>query len=83
MTDVLIHARLSQIMQALEKMHNGLLAVIDEHNEFKITAFERIQRLEEAAERVCSDCGHKQVGRTRCDTCFGPMQRQTDGLQSE
>lgn len=42
MTDVLLHSRLTQIIQALEKMHNGLLAVIDEHNELKL----RVEQLE-------------------------------------
>lgn len=42
MTDVLVHSRLTQIIEAMEKMHNGLLAIIDAHHELQ----ERVNKLE-------------------------------------
>ena len=43
MTDLIALKRMNDIMEAINKMHNGLLALIDEHH--KLT--DRVQALED------------------------------------
>lgn len=73
MTDLLVLQRINEIMRALDKMHNGLVAMIDAHHKLEKELDERIKQLEEPTMLVCSDCGHRQGHRKRCDRCFGPM----------
>jgi predicted translin family RNA/ssDNA-binding protein len=54
MTDVLVHARLSQIIEAMDKMHNGLLAMIEAHQELKQEVDERLDNMRDDIENLTS-----------------------------
>lgn len=73
MTDLLALKRMNNIIDAIDKMHNGLLALIDAHHELEKKLDDRIKRLEELSLRKCSQCGQEQVCGQRCDKCFGPL----------
>lgn len=45
-TDLIAIKRMNEILKAVDKMHNGLLALIDAHNEFKSATEKRIEDLE-------------------------------------
>jgi|GEM_PF-5341813 len=46
MVDLTELARMNQIITSLDKMHNGLLAVIDAHHKLEKELTERIEKLE-------------------------------------
>lgn len=46
MTDLLVLKRMNDIIAAMDKMHNGLLALIDAHNKLEKELDERIKKLE-------------------------------------
>lgn len=51
MTNLIELARMDQILKAIEKMHNGLLALIHEHQELEAALDARIKKLEELAQK--------------------------------
>lgn len=46
MTDLVTLNRMNQIIAAIDKMHNGLLAVIEAHHKLEKELTERIEKLE-------------------------------------
>jgi len=46
MTDLLVLKRMNDMIAAVDKMHNGLLALIDAHHELEKQLDERIKKLE-------------------------------------
>lgn len=49
MTDLLALKRMNDVIEAIDKMHNGLLALIDAHHKLEHDLDERIKKLEQAA----------------------------------
>lgn len=43
---------MTQVIEALDKMHNGLLALITEHQDLEIQLNDRIKKLEERLDAV-------------------------------
>lgn len=52
MTDLIAMRRMTQVIEALDKMHNGLLALITEHQDLEIQLNDRIKKLEERLDAV-------------------------------
>lgn len=47
MSDLLVLKRMNEMIAAIDKMHNGLLALIDAHHKLEQDLDERIKKLEE------------------------------------
>lgn len=55
MTDLIALQRMTQVIEALDRMHNGLLALIDEHHDLERELNDRIRKLEDNIADVASD----------------------------
>lgn len=52
--DLIALQRLGEMIKAMDKMHNGLLALIDEYQEFKAEANERLDNMRDDVEELRS-----------------------------
>lgn len=51
MTDLFLMQRMAEVLKAIEKMHNGLLALIDEHDKL-------VQRVRDLEDQVNTQQGN-------------------------
>lgn len=60
MTDILALKRMTDMINALDKVHNGLMALIDAHHELERKLDERIRKLECPDKDIAADASELQ-----------------------
>lgn len=50
--DLIMLKRMNEMLKAMDKMHNGLLAMINEHQEFKAEINERLDNMRDDIEAL-------------------------------